>query len=628
MRKSITLFTFLSFSMFLNAQIFSEDFEGGILPEGWTNESLATDGGWLVGDSTSQSSSEYNFPEHTLFIATNDDACNCDKLLERLITPIITLPADEGTVLLSLEYSFLNGDYQGINETAKIIIKSGDVETEIVEFEGGTRDWIEFSYNLHDYLGQNIQLIFEYSDGGGWNYAYGIDDIRIDFFTGAEGSLASIDNEYYYSPGEIPVIFSIENTGSDEITSAEITYYINGVPTTESFSGSILFGTTQQFTSTGLFAVVADQNTELSVSLTSINGSENQVGFNDSLARRISGIGEFPQRTVVIEEGTGTSWCAWCPRGAVYRELIEEEHPESSLIIAVHVNDPMEVVNYSDVISAQISGYPSGLVDRALGLIDPDQYPSAYTIGMLRQSIIDLSESSAVISDNTLSVSANATFLAGSSDEYRFSVVVIEDSVTGTSVEYAQANEYSGGEFGEMGGYENLPNPVPASQMIYNDVARALLGGWNGQPNSIPFPVVGGENYSYAFEWTIPEGVDISNLTVGVLVIDQTTGIIDNSIEIPTQIADGIFETYVSELKVYPNPAADITLIEMELLEASVVHIQIMSSLGQIVYSDSKGNLPSGKQIFNLDVADYIPGLYLITIQVGNEKVTRRIAIK
>lgn len=33
-----------------------------------------------------------------------------------------------------------------------------------------------------------------------------------------------------------------------------------------------------------------------------------------------------------------------------------------------------------------------------------------------------------------------------------------------------------------MGGFELLPNPVPAAKMTYNHVARAILGGWAGIP--------------------------------------------------------------------------------------------------------------------------------------------------
>ena len=62
-------------------------------------------------------------------------------------------------------------------------------------------------------------------------------------------------------------------------------------------------------------------------------------------------------------------------------------------------------------------------------------------------------------------------------------VVIVEDSVRGTASGYAQANYYSGGGNGPMGGYENLPSTIPASQMTYNHVARVLAGGFK-----VPLP--------------------------------------------------------------------------------------------------------------------------------------------
>ena len=40
---------------------------------------------------------------------------------------------------------------------------------------------------------------------------------------------------------------------------------------------------------------------------------------------------------------------------------------------------------------------------------------------------------------------------------------------------YNQVNAYAGNALGPMGGFESLPNPVPAAQMVYDHVARVLL---------------------------------------------------------------------------------------------------------------------------------------------------------
>ena len=50
--------------------LFTEDFEGGSLSS-WSVVSTATDGGWVIGDATTASSSYLNFPAHTNFVFTS-----------------------------------------------------------------------------------------------------------------------------------------------------------------------------------------------------------------------------------------------------------------------------------------------------------------------------------------------------------------------------------------------------------------------------------------------------------------------------------------------------------------------------------------------------------------------------
>mgnify|MGYP001497226263 CR=1 FL=1 len=66
---------------------YSEDFEGTTgtaLPSGWTQVTAATDGGYLSG--TDMSSQYFPIPAHTRYVGTNDDACDCDKANEKLIS--------------------------------------------------------------------------------------------------------------------------------------------------------------------------------------------------------------------------------------------------------------------------------------------------------------------------------------------------------------------------------------------------------------------------------------------------------------------------------------------------------------------------------------------------------------
>ena len=94
----LSLIGILGFFSFIQAQlIFQENFEGPGLPVDWTQITNATDGGWKVGTPEALSSQYLTFPTNgsVQIAATNDDACNCDKSQDYLITPFLdftTLP--------------------------------------------------------------------------------------------------------------------------------------------------------------------------------------------------------------------------------------------------------------------------------------------------------------------------------------------------------------------------------------------------------------------------------------------------------------------------------------------------------------------------------------------------------
>jgi hypothetical protein len=156
MKNLFTLLTLFIFALNIsNAQIFSEDFEAGTLPDGWIIESNATDGGWLFGSDLGGGA--FPIPSHTIYAGTNDDACNCNKANENLITNSFDLPA-EGIIYLSLEYFFVDGDYDA-DETAKVMIStdSGTSWSELANLPG-VAEWTSISLSLENFLGETEML--------------------------------------------------------------------------------------------------------------------------------------------------------------------------------------------------------------------------------------------------------------------------------------------------------------------------------------------------------------------------------------------------------------------------------------------------------------------------------------
>ena len=92
--KSLFFFAFVLLPglSFLKAQtVLQEDFEAGTLPANWSKSSNATDGGWQINNPGALSSQYWPIASNGSgqIAATNDDACNCNKREDYLISPTL-----------------------------------------------------------------------------------------------------------------------------------------------------------------------------------------------------------------------------------------------------------------------------------------------------------------------------------------------------------------------------------------------------------------------------------------------------------------------------------------------------------------------------------------------------------
>jgi hypothetical protein len=170
-----------------------------------------------------------------------------------------------------------------------------------------------------------------------------------------------------------------------------------------------------------------------------------------------------------------------------------------------------------------------------------------------------------------LTVSSQAIITDAVPANHRLAVVLVEDGVTGTSSGYAQTNNYAGGANGPMGGYENLPSTVPASQMVYDHVGRVLVGGFGGDASSLPDGGVAGEEFVHTFATVnIPADYDLDEMNVVTLLLNGSGNIINAEYQTLQEALDnqlvGTNEQFDNSLaKVYPNPFSDVVNIQLNL---------------------------------------------------------------
>ena len=296
--------------------ILSEDFEGGSLPTGWTQQTNATDGGWLFGTSTALESQYWTIPTHTQIAATNDDGCNCDKSMDAFIS----IPMDLSMytkVLMSVDVFFQEGSYQGDTETGSIDVSTngGTTWTPLVTLTGEA-DWRSVGIDLSAYAGMSSVMIgFTYGDAGGWLFGYAIDNVEIyeplDYDIGI--SEITMLNYAVVGSGPVSVTGVIRNYGGITITSADVSWSVDGgTVNTQTITGlNIPALSSATFTHTDMWTPFSIGSKNIVVSTSNPNGSVDLDPTNDEMNMDIVAVDQVVQRVPLYENFT-SSTCPPC----------------------------------------------------------------------------------------------------------------------------------------------------------------------------------------------------------------------------------------------------------------------------------------------------------------------------
>lgn len=452
------------------------------------------------------------------------------------------------------------------------------------------------------------------------------------------GAVTAIDNVSGIASQTVNPSVTVRNLGTTNITSFDLTIDYNGTQIVENITGqniASLANYTVDFSNS--ISLIAGAN-PISATISNINGSPADNDPSDDIKTlSLNPVVPAPGKMVVAEEGTGT-WCQWCPRGAVFMDQMSTDYPNHFVGIAVHNGDPMGdppalAAPYDVAIGGLIAGYPSALVDRL-----PDIDPSAIESDFLDRIVVAPKAVLTIGAEqnaNILSVSVTADFDLAITGNYRLACVLTEDGVTGTGSQYAQSNAYAGGGNGVMGGFELLPNPVPASQMVYDHVARIILPSFDGQVNSFPSSVAAGEVHTLNFEITLDPTWDLSEIHIIGLLIDPT-GKIDNAGTATKAEAEanGFIEVVGIDAVVsntnftlYPNPTTDVTTIDLGNIEHESVSIQILDINGRIVGEKLYGEL-NGEIKLPINTSMMEAGVYVVHVTVGQSISTSRLVVE
>lgn len=610
----------------VNAQttFLNENFEGTGIPSGWTQSTLATDGGWKHGTNTTLQSQYWPVPAHTKMLATNDDACDCDKSNDLLKTPSVNASA-AAALHLSFDVYFNEGTYNNVTEigTVEVSTDSGTTWT-VVQTLAGQADWWTNVIDLSAYAGQsNVMVGFRYNDGGEWLFGYAIDNVMI--YEPAAYDMAGISlNLYNYVAISTPQTLTgtLKNNGANTVTSMDLNYSINGgTPVTQNLTGlNITPATSYNYSHGTNWTPSSTGNHTVRVWASNINGNADMVNSNDTITKIIYVAQSLAQRQVLIEEFSSSTCGPCASANPAFNALLgaNGNNTTSGKVNAVKYqmnypspgNDPA----YTSESTTRhnfygVSGIPNAVMDGNAY----NDHPGSLTQQMIDDqygipALFSLSVNP-VYSGNTVTITGNVTsHVALTSSNLKLMVAIIEKHINSADGGHGvQSN-------GETDWYEVMRKMVPGT-------SGTTLGNQTaGQVTPI--------NLSYTFGTTPVVFSGMSNLQAVVWVQDLTTQEVFQSVS--ADIVTGINDpaSPVNGYYIFPNPFSSNATLVYDLKEEGRVKVSVTNMLGEVVYSVDNGVQSAGGYNMSIDASDLASGLYFVNLEVGAKRITQKVSIQ
>ncbi len=445
--------------------------------------------------------------------------------------------------------------------------------------------------------------------------------------------VSSLDMGGDIASQDVSPTISILNAGQNALTSFDVNLNYNGQNYTQNITGVNVASIASYTVNIPALQLAAGLNNAV-VTISNINGGNDDNAADNTLTQEVDPVVPAAGKIVVGEEATGT-WCQWCPRGAVFMDMFAAEYNGFWAGVAVHNGDPMTVTDYDAGIGGLIGGYPSALVDR-VGDVDPSQMSSDFftRLQTAPKGVLTNGATWDPVT-RTLNVSVTTEMMQATTGAYKVACVLTEDGVTGTGSGYNQSNAYAGGNNGVMGGFESLPSPVPAAQMVYDHVARAIAPSFTGQTGVIAATTTVGDSYTANFSFTLPSTWDETQMHIVGMLIDPQ-GKIDNAGY--TNINEAVQNGYVGlneqmgginleqMLTIAPNPATDFTNIALHIPTSAPVSVRVLDAKGGILQARQYGSMQGDFEI-GLNTANYAAGLYLIELEVNGQRIQKKLMI-
>lgn len=623
----------LTFGMAAHAQIaFSEDFQGGAMPTGWTT----------IADDLVNSSNYSNYNQDWQVAAISNDGNyaaasiswtepqgnDCDRWL---ISPAIVVPAS-GYSLMADVWGYTNSYPEKVSIR---ISTTGTDKTDFTEILDVVMDgniysegWNTVAASLDNYAGQSIHIAFVNHGDGYYTF---VDNIFVKVIPANSISAVSASVPSWTAQNGVSnVTLTVSNTGSAALAAFDVTYSVNG-------------GDDQTINVTGVdIAPFTNYNytfpvqvTDLGVALINItvsnpnNDTDPDASDNSvSCQTNVYDPAATTQRTSLLEHFT-TAQCQYCPGGHERLEQAMNGFENRICWVAHHVGfgtDAMTITESNQIMSlygASGTWAPAMTLDRNVEYaIEPNDDGVVGSVGNVSDLVtlftnatnspafatIELSGLSYDPQTRQLSVTVSGSLLSDLSGlNPRLSLYLTQDGIYGVQ-------QSTGG--------------TTIQRYEHNHVIRACISNvWGDEAIT---STSAGSTYSKTFTYTLPTKFSANHCRLVAFVNEYGTDMKHRTILNATKSdyllsgsdpTTGIGDVQAGmEVVTYPNPATEMVYVTAE---SAIRSYQMVDAMGRQVMSHENLNA----DILELNVSELAAGIYFITITTDHGTATQRVSV-
>lgn len=203
---------------------YTMDFEEVTKYKGWRTTENKNSAGWQHGLRADLDSPGWSVDDHTHFMASNDDKCNCDSSNDMLISPVFDLSNYKEA---HLTFDGFGDKYALSDGYVKVSTDGGETWKSIFKMPY-ISNWINYHVDLSPYAGKSCVLVaFQHDDNGLFASGFAVDNIKIkDTADYLELSNLSVAENVYEDAPMHQFFVSAKNVSYNTINKVTIEYQI------------------------------------------------------------------------------------------------------------------------------------------------------------------------------------------------------------------------------------------------------------------------------------------------------------------------------------------------------------------------------------------------------------------